>query len=150
MVNIKNILIPATMMLISVNVFGQLKTKVIEAGGYKLEASTVDPKLNKLFCIVGQVPKFPGGKDSLISYAKHFLHYPESAIRDSVQGKITLEFTIDKNGKAVNEKIIKGARVDLDTLCLLMIKQMPTWIPGNIREETVAVNFSWSIIFQIE
>lgn len=139
-----------TLILLSPScIWGQSQTKDIKAGGFELKASTVDPELNALFCSVGEMPVFPGGLDSLISYAKKNLYYPESAIRDSVQGRVMLQFTVDTSGKVIDEKVKISVRTDLDTLCLTMLKKMPIWETGRLEGRAVAVKFLWPIKFTL-
>lgn len=146
----KNIKINSIVLLILfllVNVLGQSQTKNIKVGGFELQASTVDSELNSLFCSEGIIPVFPGGMDSLISFANRNLNYPETAIKDSIEGRVLLEFIVDTNGNVTDEKVIVGVRTDLDTHCLSMLKKMPKWEAGRIEEEAVAVKFLWPIKF---
>lgn len=130
-------------------VLGQSKTKDIKVGSFEIEASTVDPELNEMFCSVGELPVFPGGIDSLFSFAKMNLYYPESAIRDSVQGIVMLRFTVDTSGKVIDEQVINSVRTDLDTLCLSMLQKMPLWKAGRLEGSAVAVQFQWPIKFTL-
>lgn len=145
----KVITICSLMLLTPFYIWGQSQTKDIKAGGFELKASTVDPELNILFCSVGEMPVFPGGLDSLISFAKKNLYYPESAIKDSVQGRVMLQFTVDTSGKVIDEKVKIGVRTDLDTLCLTMLKKMPIWETGRLEGRAVAVQFLWPIKFTL-
>jgi hypothetical protein len=52
--------------------FGQIKTKELKVGDYVLQAATVNPEENDAFIMVGEMPEFPGGIDSLLAYAKKF------------------------------------------------------------------------------
>lgn len=133
----------------TLNSFGQTKTKDINAGGFQLQSSTVDPTLNFLYCSIGEIPKYPGGDSKLISFAKDHIQYPKSAIQDSVEGKVIVKFTVDTNGKVIDEKVFKSVRADLDTLCLAMLRQMPNWTAGRLEGKAVAVSFMWTIKFTL-
>lgn len=135
--------------LCSLKSFGQTKTRDINAGGFQLQSSTVDTTLNFLYCSIGEIPKFPGGDSKLISFAKKHIKYPKSAIRDSVEGKVVVKFTVDTKGKVTDEKIFKSVRTDIDTLCLAMLRQMPTWTAGRLEGKAVAVSFMWTIKFTL-
>lgn len=129
--------------------YGQADLKVIKAGGFELKVTTVDPELNTFFCLVGELPDFPGGKDSLFSFAKKNLYYPETAKTDSIQGKVMLQFTVDSSGKVIDERVKIGVRTDLDTLCLSMLKKMPIWKTARLEGRAIAVQFLWPIKFTL-
>jgi TonB family protein len=135
-------------MILSLDSFGQL-TKHIISDGIELNASTVDSSLNGIFCSMGEIPEFPGGIDRLISFAKKHIDYPKSAIKDSIEGKVVLQFTIDTIGKVIDESLLKSVRIDLDTVCLAMLRQMPLWKPGRIGDDLVSVRFIWTINFKL-
>jgi len=79
----------------------------INAGGFKLQLFAVDTALNAAFCAVGEMPEFRGGRKRLVKFAKRKIRYPKTAIRDDVQGKVLLEFVIDKEGKVTNKSCQK-------------------------------------------
>jgi TonB family protein len=146
---LKNIVFYALTILLPSYSFGQTQTKEIKVGGFELQASTVDPELNALFISVGELPVFPGGVDSLFAFAKRNLYYPETAIRDSLQGRVMLQFSVDTSGKVIDEKIKFSVRIDLDTLCLSMLRKMPKWETGKLEGRAVAVQFFWPIKFTL-
>ena len=137
------------LVLFSVNSIGQTKTKNVKAGGFEFQFSTVDSSINDLFCSVGEIAKFPGGMNKLIAFAKRKLYYPESAIKDNVQGSVFLQFVIDKKGRVINRKILKAARSDLGIPYLKMLKQMPNWKAGRLNDKPIDTFLKWEIIFRL-
>lgn len=124
------------------------KTRNINAGGIEFTAS-VAPELNEEFCSIGIMPDFPGGYDSLKSFVLSHIEYPESAIRDSIEGIVAIKFTVDTNGKIFNPVILKRVRADLDTLCFAMVSQMPKWSVALLKGKPIAVNFYLPIKFRL-
>ena len=57
------------------------------------------PKVEKPYMIVGQMPQFPGGRIALQRYIRDNLTYPFEALKHNVQGKVNVEFVVDKDGK---------------------------------------------------
>ncbi len=127
--------------------FGQTKTKELKVGDYVLQAATVNPEENEAFILVGEMPEFPGGIDSLMAYATKFIYYPQIAIDNNIQGTVILRFTVDSTGKACNTTLVRSVFYDIDTQCLAMVKNMPIWKPGVLFSKKVSVWFSWPIHF---
>ncbi len=143
-------ILPACFLLSVLVSYGQAGTKKINAGGFEFQMSTVDPVENDDFCMVGQMPEFPGGVNKLVAFAKAKIHYPASAVNDNVEGSVVLSFIIDKRGRVTNKKVFKGVRVDLNSVCLRMLNQMPNWKPGRLNGKAVAVKLKWTIIFVLD
>jgi len=76
-------------------------------------------------------PEFPGGEVAFKSYIKQHVHYPKSAITDSIEGKVTLRFVIDDKGIADNIVFLKSIHPEIETECIQMLKEMPKWKPGT-------------------
>ena len=146
---IKHIALVSFLYFLPITSFSQVESKELRAGDYILHATTVDSSLNEMFIMCGEMPDFPGGIDKLMKYAKNFLYYPKTAIKDSIEGRVLLQFMIDTTGKACNETILESLRIDLDTICLSMIRHMPAWNPGKIGSRLVQVRFWWPIRFML-
>lgn len=76
-------------------------------------------------------PEFPGGEEVLIDYINANTNYPESAIKDSIEGRVILKCIIDTNGNTSNISTMRGIRSDLDSECIRVIKDLPAFIPGS-------------------
>ncbi len=83
-------------------------------------------------------PKFLRRSVTIESFLKKNIIYPTSAIKDSISGKVTLSFTIDKNGKASNINIVKGIREDLDSEAIRVLRLIE-WKPNDnpTHEKTI-------------
>jgi len=145
----KQVILVFTLCYFTIASSGQNIKREMKAGGFILQAQTIDSSLNIAFNDVGEMPVFPGGVDSLISFAQNTLYYPKSAIIDSVQGRVILQFSVDTTGQVYNENVLMGVRLDLDTVCLSMLKKMPHWKAGRIEGQAVSVVFTWPIKFTL-
>lgn len=102
------------------------------------------------FC-VETLPEFPGGYDSLASFIKDTLKYPETAIYDSIQGRVLTSFIVDWSGNVKSVKTITGVRHDLDSACFYSISILPDWIPAKSSDgQKIDVLFILPIIFILE
>lgn len=92
-------------------------------------------------------PEFPGGTDSLDSFLKTNLTYPEKARLNHTQGRVYVGFMIDRNGKIKNLKILSSASEDLDNEALRVIGIMPDWKPGTAGGTPIDVQYILPIDF---
>jgi TonB family protein len=76
-------------------------------------------------------PEFPGRDEGLTNYLREHTVYPNSAIKDSIEGKVRLLLVIDPDGCPRDIKVMKGIRNDIDSECIRVIKEMPKWKPGS-------------------
>lgn len=103
-----------------------------------------------VFMMVEQMPEFEGGMDSLMNYLKREINYPQTALDDSIQGRVYISFAILKNGIISQVEVTRGIRSDLDDVCIEAIKNMPNWKPGQQRGKEVNVRLIIPIIFKLE
>ncbi|HLP12009.1 MAG TPA: energy transducer TonB [Flavobacteriales bacterium] len=89
-----------------------------------------------------QAAEFPGGIKALYKYLKENICYPESGRKDKIEGKVYVEFVVDKSGKATSTRLVKGLRTDFDTICLGAFDFMPKWKPGMQDGKAVKQRFS--------
>lgn len=100
-----------------------------------------------VFRAVDQMPEFPGGDQALLSYFSSHITYPESAVRDSIQGKMFVEFVVGADGKVRDVTILKGLTADCDAEIIRVIKNMPDWKPGEQDGKKVAVYYTIPVTF---
>lgn len=97
-------------------------------------------------------PQFNGGDAN--EFAKWFysnIKYPEQAIKDNIQGRMTLQFTIDTDGAVKNVEVLRGIRQDLDEAAVKVVSSSPKWTPGvNAEGKTVPVHFTLPVVFKLQ
>ena len=76
-------------------------------------------------------PEFPGGERELRDLISNSIIYPEEALRDSLQGKVYVTFTITKTGKIDNPQIARGIHPALDKEAIRVVSLLPDWKPGS-------------------
>ncbi|MCX6273869.1 MAG: energy transducer TonB [Bacteroidetes bacterium] len=97
--------------------------------------------------VVQSQPQFPGGEDSLISFLKNNLRYPQEAKLAWIQGRVFVGFLIDYTGKIKDIKVLSGVNQQLDDEALRVVHMMPEWIPGKIGETNVDTRYILPIEF---
>ncbi len=76
-------------------------------------------------------PEFKGGIEKMYQYISDNFEYPEDAAKRSVNGKMDVEFTIEKSGDVTYVGILKGLDYSIDGEVLRLLKAMPRWIPAT-------------------
>jgi TonB family protein len=90
------------------------------------------------------------GYSALYEYFDHELKYPGEATRDSIEGVVTVSFTINHEGKPESIKIENSLGVAFDKECQRIIKSMPTWRPATISSKPIATKLSIPLTFKIK
>jgi TonB family protein len=101
--------------------------------------------------LVDIMPEFKGGIDSLMSFIKQNLEYPEWEKENKIEGKVFVNFVVDKNGKIKDPKILRSVQgsKNFDKEVLRVINSMPDWTPGQQDEKNVDVQFNLPIYFKL-
>ncbi len=102
-----------------------------------LQSSEDAKNTEKIYEDVDESATFPGGTVEMMKYISANVKYPESAMDNGEQGKVFVEFVINKDGSISNIKILKGISRDLDTEAMRVVKNMPKWTPALLDGEKV-------------
>lgn len=90
------------------------------------------------------------GYENLYEYFNRELQYPQEAMKDSVQGVVTVQFVIDNEGKPVNIRITKSLGEVFDTETIRLIQNMPGWTPATLNGKPVESKLSLPLTFNIQ
>jgi protein TonB len=104
----------------------------------------------KIFTIVEEMPSFPGGEEKMLEYVAKNIKYPPVARENGIQGRVYVNFYIDKDGKVQNAKVVRGIGGGCDEEALRVVKTMPTWKPGKQNGRAVNVNYNLPINFTLK
>jgi TonB family protein len=95
-------------------------------------------------------PTFMGGDTNNFSrWVNQHLVYPEIAKDNGVQGRVTLKFTIDENGRLCNIEKLRGVDPALDAEAIRVVSSSPEWTPGYLDGRPVRVTYTFPVIFQL-
>lgn len=102
------------------------------------------------FQLVEDKPKFQGGDANDFSkWVNSKLVYPEIAKENGVQGRVTLQFTVNADGTVSNVKVLRGVDASLDKEAVRVVSSSPKWTPGKQRDRAVKVTYVFPVIFQL-
>ena len=105
---------------------------------------------NKVFDIVEQQPLFPGGPAALMKYLSENTKYPVVAQDNGVQGRVTVQFVVEKDGSISDVHVLRGVDPSLDKEAVRVVKSMPRWTPGKQNGITVRVNYRVPVLFRLQ
>ena len=102
------------------------------------------------FQLVEEKPSFLGGDaNQFAKWVNQRLVYPEIAKENGVQGRVTLQFTVEKDGRITNVKVLRGVDPSLDKEAVRVVSSSPKWTPGKQRDRAVPVTYTFPVIFQL-
>jgi len=94
-------------------------------------------------------PRPVGGYESFYSKLSKNLKYPRQAIRNGVDGKVFVEFVVDRNGKVNHIKVLKGIGSGCDEEAMRVLA-LTHWEPGKQRGRPVNVRMVIPVIFKVQ
>lgn len=103
----------------------------------------------EIFEVVEQNPMFPGGEAALLKYLQKNLKYPAQAQDNGIQGRVMVQFVVNKDGSVVEPKIIRAVDPSLDKEAMRVVSAMPKWTPGKQRGKTVRVRYTLPVTFRL-
>ncbi|MBN1388127.1 MAG: TonB family protein, partial [Bacteroidales bacterium] len=104
----------------------------------------------ELFTVIEEMPEFPGGLAALRSYIYDNLEYPEKAKQEGIEGKVTVQFIINKEGKVEDVSILRSTYQGFDSAALKVFRNMPDWKPGAQRGKAVCVKLQVPVEFKLD
>ena len=126
-------------------------TEEVNAEPEEVQQDTI-PKEREVFYVVEEMPTFNDG-DPPIEFRKFIaqnLQYPESAAKDSISGRVIVQFCVNYEGKVIDPVVVRSASPALDKEAIRVVSSSPLWTPGKQRGKKVDVLFTFPINFVIQ
>lgn len=102
------------------------------------------------FHTVEDLPKFPGGAVELMKWLTKNLRYPLDAQRNKKEGKVVVQFIVNKDGTMSNLKVVKSAQyASLDREALRVMRKMPKWTPGVQNDKPCRTMVCIPVVFKL-
>ncbi len=115
------------------------------------EVKEEDEEEEVIFMIVETMPEFPGGPQALFKYLSENVKYPVIAQENGIQGRVTCQFVVNKDGAIVDVEVVRsGGDASLDKEAVRVIKSMPKWNPGKQRGKAVRVKYTVPVNFKLQ
>lgn len=127
----------------------QFQTAVDEVVVEKKEENPKEVK-EEIHTLVEQMPQFPGGDAALMKYLSSHINYPPMAAENNVQGKVILQFVVEKDGRVGEVKIARSVDKDLDKEAIRVVKSLPKFTPGRQNGYPVRVWYTLPVNFKLQ
>lgn len=103
------------------------------------------------FQLVEQKPSFNGGDANEFSmWVNSHIKYPEDAKKNGITGRVTLQYSIEADGRIADVKVLRSSGDKaLDAEALRVVSMSPKWKPGMQKGNPVRVTYTFPVIFQL-
>ena len=118
-------------------------------GRYVAVVENPKRKENEIFKSVEQMPQFPGGDAALMEYIESHIQFPPMYAEINVQGKVVVQFVVDKTGEIGEVKVVRSVDKDLDEEAVRIVKTLPKFIPGRHNGQAVSVWYTLPVTFRL-
>ena len=122
-----------------------MKTNQLETVSF-----AVKDTLTPVFEVVERMPQFPGGVAAQVKYFKKNLRYPAEAKKAGTQGRVVVQFFVNKDGSISNVKVLRGVDPALDAEAIRLVNSMPKWKPGMQKGKAVTVKYTVPVLFKLD
>ena len=117
---------------------------------FSFMTSTAQTKKNDMvFDVVEVMPQFPGGQIAMLQYLMENIKYPEQAMKEGIQGRVTVRFIVEKDGSISDVKPILSVHPLLNKEAVRVVESMPKWTPGKQNGKPVRVRFNLPVMFKL-
>ena len=127
-----------------------------------------EPKVEEIFKIVEQRPRFPGCEDEggdnaakeacatkkMLEFLYKNIKYPSIAKENGIEGTAVIQFVVDKDGSISDPRIVRDVSGGCGTEALRVVQMMNSmsqkWTPGKQRGRSVRVQYNLPVKFKLE
>lgn len=136
-----------------------MENKTVVPGNQLRLDVTLNPDLSQLSEVVvidyadtdsaHQCAEPAGGQPALAKYFEERMHYPEQAIANKVEGKVTIEFTVGPDGVLRDFHVLKGIGFGCDDEAIRLLREGPAWAPSKRGREPIAEKVTVQLKFSL-
>lgn len=131
-----------------------LASSLIVLFGCKLNKQVIDHTKSdqhqgEVLVVVDEMPEYPGGIVALTNFMAQTVKYPIEAQRKGIQGRVYVNFIVEKDGSVGAVTIARGVYPDLDSEALRVVNLLPKWKPGKENGKLVRVSYTVPINFAL-
>lgn len=102
------------------------------------------------FMLVEEMPSFPGGELELLKFIGTNVKYPRAARNIGIQGRVSVQFIVEKDGSLTDIQILRGIGAGCDEEAIRVMNLVPNFSPGKQRGVPVRVKMVVPINFKLQ
>ncbi len=136
----------------TIPVMFRLSNETSEAPESKSASAPREAKVdeNGIHMVCEEMPEFPGGMRECMNFLGKNVKYPATAQEKGIQGRVIVQFVVNRDGSIVEPKVVRGVDPELDAEALRLISIMPKWKPGKQKGEAVRVKYTIPVMFRLQ
>ena len=115
-----------------------------------VEVEEEEVEEEQIFQIVEEPASFPGGIGECMKWLGKNIKYPTISQENGVQGRVIVQFVVNRDGTIVDAKVVRGVDPYLDKEALRVIAGMPKWKPGKQQGKAVRCRFTVPVMFRLQ
>ncbi|WP_212128278.1 energy transducer TonB, partial [Bacteroides pyogenes] len=131
-------------------IFDEDNAPKVEVKYVPVQVVETEPEEQTIFEVVENMPEFPGGQAALMQYLAKNIKYPTIAQENGTQGRVIVQFVVNRDGSIVDAKVVRPVDPYLDKEALRVINSMPKWKPGMQRGKPVRVKYTVPVMFRLQ
>ncbi|MDM8267920.1 TonB family protein [Barnesiella viscericola] len=121
-----------------------------ESGTTAGTAAPAPMPTDSVYEVAEVMPEFPGGTQALFEFISKNLEYPQNAIDSQIEGRVIVQFVVDKAGKVDNIQVVRSIDKMLDQAAIDVVRALPAWKPGMQNGKPVNVRYTLPIAFKLQ
>jgi protein TonB len=114
-----------------------------------VEEAPEEEVADEVFTIVEDAATPPGGYQAFYEYVGKRLKYPAQARRMGIEGKVYVQFVVDKDGSLTEVQAVKGIGAGCDEEAVRVLQSAPKWSPPKQRGKPVKQRIILPITFKL-
>ena len=130
-----------------------LFTLLLFLGGMAANAQNTPPaasdQTDEAWFATEQMPVFPGEEAALYKFLFDNLKYPESAMKNNIQGTVWVRFVVTEKGKVSQPEVVRGIDPECDKEALRVVSSLPDFTPGQKGGKAVPVYYMVRVVFKL-
>lgn len=105
----------------------------------------------EIFVTAETMPSFMGGDLGVFrNWVQKQLNYPPIAQENGIQGKVIIQFVVEKDGRLTNVQVLSTPDRSLSEEAVRVLQLSPRWSPGKQRNQPVRIKYTLPIDFRIQ
>ena len=115
----------------------------------QLEQELAQRTVDKVYEVVETNAGFPGGDQDCYGWLAKHIKYPPKAQENNIQGRVFVQFVVDKDGSIMDVKAVRSPHPWLSREAVRVVSEMPKWKPAMRGGKPVRSRFNLPIMFKL-